>query len=535
MEPHEDPESRVGEGAAQRNADDGRSSRGAAVGGRGSGSGSGFGAGGRGSGGAHGGFGRDFGRGRGDSVGRGPGDNEGSRPVVGKRTRVESQNAGSEMVSGIKRVNANVSGPALSTRLTTEDVNVERNIFGAIAAVDTKDPRGSKNFSMPSLTETGATDVILNPSQRDGWNSVADVTRKLVEQGHDRIKMTIKPLARRPAPFSVGKYGRKPVPNNPEVPFGERRRVVELDDDAPSELIHCEACRANSHETKHCPIPTHAGDTVADPLCNHSVRAREKGDKRHSFDSRKAARSDDLEWLYCPVLIDYEKGEVDGILARLFDALVIDRRHMPPIRVFKEEYCMIRITIDFSDRHCQGRMPDAMLGAWPYTKQDALKYKDDLQRFDLVGWLNMPIGQLEEMDFQKIKRQYRDGRIPKQIYWQRLWNSKKETGGSSDGTRDTARAVSGKATAEPETAMDKATQAVLEEYAKIDGTRDETGKPSDIESGGQGDTVMGGVGEDEQGAMGNDGGSLDGAAPTFAATASMVAAEFGDEFDWDDT
>lgn len=248
MEPHEDPESRVGEGAAQRNAHDGRRGRGAAVGGRGRGfatggrgRGRGFGASGRGSGfhggsfrgfrgGFRGGFSGDYGGGGGGgsshSAGRQPGDNEDSRAFLGRRAREEPQDASSDVIRAVKRVNATTSGPAVSTRLANEDVNVERTLFGEIVA---------SNFSMSSLTEAGATDVILHSSQRDGWNSVVDVARGLAEQGHEKIKMTIKPLASQPRPFSVGKYGRKPDIRNIFVPFGEEPPDEEVDDDAATD------------------------------------------------------------------------------------------------------------------------------------------------------------------------------------------------------------------------------------------------------------------------------------------------------------
>lgn len=246
---------------------------------------------------------------------------------------------------------------------------------------------------------------------------------KLVEQGHDRTKMAIKPLASEPRPFSVSMFGRKPLIRNAVVPFGERRRVEKLDEDAPSESIQCEACEANTHETRHCSTTTIAGDTIIDPFCNHSVKAQEKGDERHSFDSRTPPSPESTEWLYCPVLVEHERGEVGGALVRLFNTLVVDRIRMPPIRVFKEEYCFVRITIEISDRNCQGAMPNPMGGVWPYTKQDALQSKDQLGQFDLVGWEEMPKGQLERTDFQEIKKQYREGRIPKQIRHSRTANN----------------------------------------------------------------------------------------------------------------
>lgn len=120
--------------------------------------------------------------------------------------------------------------------------------------------------------------------------------------------------------------------------------------------------------------------------------------------------------LYCPTLISFERDETVQSAARLFNTLVVNRRRMPPFRVFKEKYCFIQIAILASHEHCEGQMPRALEGVWPYTKQDALRHRNSLRDFDKLGWQGMPKGELEGMDWEEIKREYRAGRIPKQIH-----------------------------------------------------------------------------------------------------------------------
>lgn len=96
------------------------------------------------------------------------------QPVLGKRTRDESQAEEAGMGSAIKRMN--ITGQATTQRLNPDQVDVERNIFGEIVGLQASDPNGARNFSVSSLTEPGATDVVFHPREREGWNTVADVT-----------------------------------------------------------------------------------------------------------------------------------------------------------------------------------------------------------------------------------------------------------------------------------------------------------------------------------------------------------------------
>ncbi|ROV91074.1 hypothetical protein VMCG_09611 [Cytospora schulzeri] len=327
--------------------------------------------------------------------------------VLGKRTRDDSQSEEGDVGSLMKRVN--FTGQATSRRLESDQVVVERGVFGDITRVKAADPNGPKHFSMSSIMTPGATDVIFNARQIEGWNAVMDTTRGYLDQGFEDFSLTIKPLAARRS-----NWDRFDERND-----GSNARVIEeLSDDSDSESLRCEACEATSHQTKNCPIPSNFGDTIIDPFCNLSIKAQAKGNKdHHSLDGKRATHPRYKGvLLYCPMLIAFERREVANYLVRLFGTLVEGRRRMPPIRVFKEEYCFIKIAIDVSDAYCKGEMPRALGGVWPYTKQDALKYRHMLTEFDMRRWEAMPKGELEGMDWQVIKREYEAGRIPKQIH-----------------------------------------------------------------------------------------------------------------------
>lgn len=373
------------------------------------------------------------------------GGHDRSQRVSGKRTRDESQAEEDDIGSATKR--AKVTGQATSPRPEPDEADYKQLADMMVARV--RDPNPPNKFSLPDQTTEWRTVITAKAIKMDEWNILADVGRSYLERGFNTVIATIKPMAVQHddgwsqkergcdtlivtmKPMAVQHDDRRSQKEKPMAAHDTRRRqygkpmdptnarvINEPSSSEDSESALCEACEATSHETKDCPIPSYDGDTVVDPFCNLSIKAQEKGDTtHHSLDGKRATHPQHKETLlYCPTLISFERAEGTFAVVKLFNTLVVNRRRMPPIRVFKDQYCFIQIAIFASDYYCGGEMPRALEGVWPYTKQDALKHRFSFKSFDKLGWRGMPKGELEGMDWEEIKREYRAGRIPKQIH-----------------------------------------------------------------------------------------------------------------------
>lgn len=337
--------------------------------------------------------------------GHGHGESNRLQCIPDERTRNERQEE--EPAMGSTQKHGNLTGQPTSKVLTGDQVTVDRGILGETLDVRPSDPRGPENFIMPSSQTLGAMDVVMNPSSVEGLNAFQDVTPHYRARGFRKLLVTVQPLG---VPCVEDLRGVNRDSSGACV-------IAELADDADTKPTRCEACKATSHGTEGCPIPSRFGDTTIDPFCGHSVKAITKGDKtRHPLDGNRG--SDPMhkdKMSYCPRLIALERQQVTHSLLKIFIVLVVDRRRMPPLRVARERYCFIKVTLDVSELWCDGEMPGRLEGAWPYTMQDALKHRSALDKFDALGWTRMPKGELEDMHWATIRREYEAGRIPKQF------------------------------------------------------------------------------------------------------------------------
>lgn len=83
-----------------------------------------------------------------------------------------------------------------SERLSRDQIQVDRDIHGAVVDVKASDPRGPKNFSTPSIETPGAMDVVMNSGEAEGWSALADVCREYREMGSADVVVTFQPLGK---------------------------------------------------------------------------------------------------------------------------------------------------------------------------------------------------------------------------------------------------------------------------------------------------------------------------------------------------
>lgn len=182
----------------------------------------------------------------------------------------------------------------------------------------------------------------------------------------------------------------------------------------PPPLV-CDICNHDgTHNTGHCAMVTsdRHGDTNADPFCDcSSSRARDRHGKATHGLQRSQNSGAAREQIVCTKLAaHWEQGE----LGVLFQKFVVERRRMPPLLVHTKAFCFIRLAIAYSNAFCEGEMPEALEGIWPYTKADALRHKNRLRQFYERGMENMPAGELEGLSMADIRARYdtRGGIMP---------------------------------------------------------------------------------------------------------------------------
>lgn len=195
---------------------------------------------------------------------------------------------------------------------------------------------------------------------------------------------------------------------------GTRSGAIDLT--TSREILRCDVCFQNgTHKTGQCALVTsNKGDTNVDPFCDHTCAKAlgRDGQKTHSLQS-SSWRTPDEYYISCPRLLDCWK---DSRLDLVFQKLVVERRRMPPILVYTEDFCFVGLAILYSNQRCNGEMPPQLDGVWPYTKADAVKYQDQTFDFHKVGLDGMPKGELEGLAMVNIREWYKQpGGIPPQI------------------------------------------------------------------------------------------------------------------------
>lgn len=183
----------------------------------------------------------------------------------------------------------------------------------------------------------------------------------------------------------------------------------------PSHLT-CDVCHHDgTHSTGRCAMVTSDkhGDTNTDPFCDcSSSRARDRyGEATHGLQRSHGSGPESVRIVCDKLAAHWEQLQ----LPVLFEKFVVERRRMAPLLVYTEDFCFVRLAIAYSFAFCRGEMPEAMEGIWPYTKADAIRYKDQLRRFYEIGMENMPKGELESLSMAQIRARYNiRGGIPPQ-------------------------------------------------------------------------------------------------------------------------
>lgn len=187
--------------------------------------------------------------------------------------------------------------------------------------------------------------------------------------------------------------------------------------------LSCDICHQDgTHSTGRCAMVTSEkhGDTNTDPFCDFSSsRAHDRhGNPTHGLQRSRDVGAPGVHIACARLAAKWEQGS----LSVFFQMFVIERRRMAPLLVYTKDLCFIRFAILYSDAFCQGEMPQALEGMWPYTKADAIKYKDQLRRFYEIGMESMPAGELEGLTMAEIRARYdRRGGIPPQHRYQTEW------------------------------------------------------------------------------------------------------------------
>lgn len=176
----------------------------------------------------------------------------------------------------------------------------------------------------------------------------------------------------------------------------------------------CRNCESSKHRTGDCPVPNmFHGDTAVDNFCDRKFS--EGGDMardNHPLDSKRSANPR-LAVFGCSKMIQhFEHHDI----STLFKHLVLARLRKPALRVRRDDFCFFHIVDEYSVKFCNGLLPPEMGGKWPYTKSDAIKYSEELKRFDEIGLDNMPRGELEGMHMVHIREALRHGRVKRQVY-----------------------------------------------------------------------------------------------------------------------
>lgn len=290
----------------------------------------------------------------------------------------------------------------LGARVVKDDVGQVLDLKPVSGAVT------DANFWAHMPDATGAVTLKYHPGTAAG-----DATRAIAEQvalgasTTGELMSVILPVRRRPVESRLVFETRKPRSpsrgTNFYVPYGSKRREEEKD---------CDNCGKASHKTGACPkVSRGHGDTAVCPLCNVLPSV-------HMLDSDRVFSNtpDDNSRLIirgCPALA---QAWAEGLVQDIFDILVVDRLRKPTLRTRDKKNSIFELVFLVADSEHDGKMPTKMKGMWPYTKEDAVRYARELERFDEIGLENMPKSSLEAMTFAEIREAYNNGQISPQIY-----------------------------------------------------------------------------------------------------------------------
>lgn len=166
-------------------------------------------------------------------------------------------------------------------------------------------------------------------------------------------------------------------------------------------IRRCGNCRKESHETRECAVPhPKEGETPIDPFCS-----------KVSTDNHWLAHRGNNVPGGCPQLASLIAAKDADELFRVF---VLERRCKPALRIKSVGFFFVGITIWYSREREQGKMPAAMEGLWPCTKNDAVLRRRQLSDVYEQGIHQMPAGGLEAMTFEEARDAYESGRLPPQ-------------------------------------------------------------------------------------------------------------------------
>lgn len=195
-----------------------------------------------------------------------------------------------------------------------------------------------------------------------------------------------------------------------------RGRVWSVHTPIMTPSLVCDICQQDgTHNTGRCAWVTSGrhGDTNADPFCDCSCyKAHDRyGEATHGLQSSQNSGGLGVQIVCAKLAAHWEQGRMDV----MFKKFVVERRRMAPLLVYTKDFCFIRLAFAYSDACCGGEMPEALEGIWPYTKADAIRYKNDLRQFYKIGMKNMPVGELEGLSMANIRARYdMRGGIPPQ-------------------------------------------------------------------------------------------------------------------------
>lgn len=180
-------------------------------------------------------------------------------------------------------------------------------------------------------------------------------------------------------------------------------------------LLFCDVCNHDgTHSTGRCAMVTSEkhGDTNTDPFCDCSCsRAQDRhGNPTHCLQRSQDFGAPRMQIVCAKLAALWEQGHQRD----LFEKFVVERRRMAPLLVYTKHLCFVRLAIAYAEYFCDGEVPKALEGMWPYTKADAIKHKTKLRRFYEIGMENMPAGELEGLSIAEIRARYESGRIPPQ-------------------------------------------------------------------------------------------------------------------------
>lgn len=304
---------------------------------------------------------------------------------------------------------------AIATKTTGQTMDAAACIAGAYNEA-TK--RSSTKEVLAVFTPIHRTE--LNESTRDGrpWRrNEAGPRRFHVAPEQQRRMEKARRLQQGTAPSTpwwaseapAGDTGKEAeVVDLTEVTQGQEVDLTGEDDELTRDICH----KNGSHSTGRCAMVTSLvhGDTNTDPFCGLSANSNRSrpGQQLHALQGPQKGRFK----IACPRLNtlwgDY------GLYA-VWKKLVVDRRRMPPLAVYTEEFCFVELTIRFAEIRNGNRLPPEMEGIWPYTKADAVKYQKECDRFWEIGMENMPPGELEGLTMGEIRQAYGAGRIVAQV------------------------------------------------------------------------------------------------------------------------